>query len=369
MTTASPFTRLREIVNPMISEFTPDERPSTDPLLSILGQEQVVGIQTSTSGMIDLFAFKSQPAIIVGDRRAYKPGTKDMGSGRIKMKFFTEQIVITEDEYLRMVELGDASIIARNVKEQRIRNNRYLINQLQRWAVNRWKGAKTDADYDKDWVSLFHPSDAGTITDPSDLNSTAGTPLDLTSLSFQGGQQTTNNLTQVLGEVFKLFKKVDYLTKDVFPWTKMYMGCHPLMAAILKGTTEILNSTTGQRSTESYYQLLTNQGITVVESVWFDDDFAAAEDGSTELVFFTDPELNFKMIVNVPPEGADIWSPWKDGKQYDEKKGVNTVFYETHKSMEIGFYSTPYYIYTAAATASFFKAMCTIQVTGYNNSA
>lgn len=360
-------TLLREQINPMVMAFSPDQRPDTDPFLSVLGKEVVTGIQTDTAGRIDVFAFKSQPAIIVGDKRAYKPGTRDIGTGTIKLQYYTEQVVITEDELNRMQQLGNASLIQRNVEEQRRYNNLYLINQIQKYAVDPWAAVTTSTDYNKDLIGMFASSSTGTITDPADMNAAAGTPLDLSSVvKLQGSNQTANNITQIMGEVTKGFTKVDFNSKVLFPYSSIYVLVHPLLGAILRGTTELLNSTTGQRG-DSYANILRSMGVTIVESVWADSDYAAAEDGATQMKFFTDPQQNFKWLANVPADGRDVWSPWTDQMEKDEASGVQSIYYESHKSMEMGFFATPYYIFSAAATATYLKALFVVTVTGYDN--
>jgi hypothetical protein len=368
MSYVNPYqTLLREQINPMVMAFSPDQRPDTDPFLSVLGKEVVTGIQTDTAGRIDVFAFKSQPAIIVGDKRAYKPGTRDIGTGTIKLQYYTEQVIVTEDELKRMQENGSASLIGRNIDEQRRFNNLYLISQIQKYAVDPWGGVTTSTDYNKELIGMFASSSTGTLTDPADMNASAGTPLDLsTTVKLQGSNQTANNITAIMGEVTKGLKKIDFNSKIAFPYSKIYVVVHPLLAAILRGTTELLNSTTGQRG-DSYANILASMGVTLTESVWADSDYAAAEDGTTQMKFFTDPQQNFKWIANVPPAGTDVWSPWTDQAEKDEASGNMSIYYESHKSMEMGFFATPYYIYSAAATATYLKALFVVTVTGYDN--
>lgn len=366
MSYTNPYhTLLREVVQPMIMNSLPDQRPSTDPFLSLLHKETVEGIQTDTAGRVDIFSFNAQPAIVVGDRRMYKPGTRDLGSGTVKLQFLTEQIKISEDQLIRMRQTGQKGMIARSVDVQRRTNQLYLISQLHKYGVDPWGGITTSEDYNKEIIGMYASSSAGTMTDPSDFNDVAGTPKAYGTLNLSGTAQTINNLHQIISDMKVGFKKIDFNSKIVFPYSKIYCLAHPIVAEILNSCYEILDATNKLRATITYSEMMTKQGVTIVESVWADSDYAKSTGNTSQLKFYTDPDWNYNWVINVPPPGVEVWSPWERGQ--DEVGGKTSYFYESHKSYEMGFYSTPYYFYTAAATASFFKALYVTTVTPYED--
>ena len=366
----NPYALLKEVVSPMIEQIPEEMKVSDDPLLKILGREVVTGIQTPEAGILELYQFKAAPRIIVNDRWVYGTGTRDMDQGRIKLKKFTVQLKVTEDELDRIEQNGmDASIIARNIRNQKRDNGAYLINQIQRWGVNRWEGATDDLEYDDQFNSMFQGSNTGTISEPSDMNATAGTPQNLSAaVSIWGTNKTANNVQRITQYALTGLTFLDFVSKLQVPVRKIYMGCHPKVAALFRTTRELLNSTTGQVSNDSLAQLFEASGITIVESVWFDSDASTTvEDATTQLTFFADPEFNFKMIVVPPPKNGEAWSDWKDGKEINKMADLETITYEKHKKMEIGFLAQPYWVRTAAATDAFYKPLYRVTITLYNN--
>jgi len=367
MTIASPFSLLKEHVNPMISGISPDMRPSEDPFIKVLGKEEISGFQQPEAGELDIYAYKSQPAVIVGDVLSYKPGTRQMGTGQIKFKKITQQLRITEDELVRIEQHGNGGIVKNSLEDQKIQNNLYFISQIQRWAINRWEGVTTDEEYDAKFKSLLHPSDGGTITEPSDLNATAGTPLDISATTIMmGTNQTANNIQRIMSRVRMGMTKIDFNTKMVLPISNLHVGVHPLFKAILDGTTEILNTTSGQRGA-TYSTMLGTQGVTIIESTFFDSDYAGAEDGDTQMTFFANPKINFKFLLVTMPSGMEAWSNWRDSKDKDEASGRETISYEIHKAMEFGFFARPYWVMTTASAGSFFSPKFIVTVQGLND--
>ncbi len=368
MVTQTPFTLLREVADPMLVGLGPNDNVKVDPILSLIGYESVPeDIQTSKAGEIDLFAFKSQPAIVVGQHRTYKAGNRDMDQGKAYLQFYTEQIYVDEDELERVMQNGNSGVIARNVRAQIVRNHRYYINRVLKYAINPWNGATTSADYNKNLIGMFMSSSAGTIGNPSDLNAVAGTPIDLTTtVKLKGAGQTLYNIERIMAEVEAGFAKVDYNSHDMFPWTKMYCGTHPNTYAILKTVKDLWNSTTGQKSQVSYLQEFEAMGITVVKSAHFYPDSSVSAAGEGRLFFFTDPQLNFKMLEKVSK--LDAWSEWERGKRETEIKGNMKISYDKRRSSEIGFLPTAYHFWTAAATESYFKGLFVVRLTNYATS-
>jgi len=365
MATQNPYTLLRESADPMLGALGPNDHVSVDPILGLIGYDPVPEqIQTSSAGEIDIFGFKSQPAIVVGQHRAYKAGNRGMDVGKAYLQFYTEQIWVDEDELERMEQNGDGSLIGRNVKAQRIRNHRYYINRVLKYAINPWEGVTTSTDYNANMIGMFMSSSTGTLTNPSDLNSTAGTPANLTSTAIlSGGSQTYYNTERIMTSVIAGFAKVDYNSHDEFPWSKMYCGTHPNTYAILSTVKDLFNST-GTKNVIPYMQELEAMGITVVKSAHFYSTSAVTTGGEGRLFFFTDPLLNFKMMEK-QSASKDAWSPWVLGKRETEVEGVMKISYETHRSSEIGFLPQAYHFWTAASTESYFKALYVVRICNF----
>lgn len=364
MVTQSPFTLLREVADPMLVGLGPSDSVKANPILALIGYDPVPeDIQTSKAGEIDLFAFKSQPAIVVGQHRAYKAGNRDMDQGKAYLQFYTEQIWVDEDELERVMQNGNNGLITRSVSAQRIRNHRYYVNRVLKYAINPWEAVTTSTDYNKNLIGMFMSSDSGTIGDPSDLNATAATPIDMTAtVILKGAAQTYYNIERIMSDVEAGFAKIDFNSHDEFPWSKMYCGTHPNTYAILKTVRDLFNST-GQKSEKFYMGDLEAMGVTVVKSAHFYSDSVVTENGEGRLFFFTDPQLNFKMLEKVSK--LDAWSPWEKGKRDTEVKGVTKISYDTRRSSEIGFLATAYHFWTAAATESYFKGLFVVRITNF----
>jgi hypothetical protein len=231
--------------------------------------------------------------------------------------------------------------------------------------VDPWVGATTDAEYDSDWYGLFHGASAGTLSDPADLNSTAGTAEDHTALAFSGAAQTSNNLPILLGTVGRLAgAKIDYTKKIPLPLKKRYIGMHPICAEILKNAWEILDDTSGHRATESTYVLLENSGYTIIEDAWFDADYAGADDGASTLTFFYDPGESF--VLWVVPNKGQTWSAWVEREEKTGKKW--RLFYEKHKKIEIAVRPKGYFIQTTSTAAAFYKKCLRVNIDPYATS-
>ena len=368
MVVQSPFTLLREVVDPMLDGLGPSDSVKVDPILNLIGYDPVPeDIQTSKAGEIDLFEFISQPAIVVGQHRTYKAGTRDMAQGKAYLQFYTEEIWVDEDELERMRQNGSSGIITRSVSKQQVRNHRFYINRVLKYAINPWNGVTTSDDYNKNLIGMFMSSDTGTIGDPSDLNSTAGTPIDQTTLTkLSGAGQTLYNVERIWTDVVQGFSKVDYNTQDAFPWSKMYMGTHPNTYAILQTVKDLWNSTTGQKSPSTYMQEFEANGVTIVKSAHFYPDSAITAGGEGRLFFFTDPTINYLMMEKV--SSLDAWSEWLRGKRETETKGELKISYDTRRSSEIGFRAQPYVFWSDADSYSFFKGLFVVRVTNYHTS-
>lgn len=352
----------------MLAGKGPNDSVKVDPILALIGFDPVPeDIQTSKAGEIDLFELVSQPAIVVGQHRTYKASTRDIAQGKAYLQFYTEEIWVDEDELERMDQNGNNGIITRSVNKQRVRNHRYFINRVLKYAINPWNSVTTSKHYNKNMIGMFMSSAVGTIGNPSDLNATAGTPIDMTtSVKLKGAGQTQYNTERIWSDVIAGYAKVDFNTQDEFPWTQMYCGTHPNTFAILKTVKDLWNSTSGQKSQVSYMQEFEAMGVIFVKSAHFYPASAITAGGEGRLFFFTDPTINYLMMEKKAK--LEAWSPWEKGKRDTEVKGETKISYDTRRSNEIGFRAQAYIFWTAADVYSFFKGLFVVRVTNYATS-
>jgi len=369
MAAITPFALLEKIVNPMLANVDADARPSSDPLLSTAEFRIAEGVQVPESATIDIYAFTSEPAVLIGDLLAYQSSPAHIKQGQIKAKKFTQQIQISEDYMHRMMaNQGNATNICGDmVGDQKKKNNQFFIQQLRSVL---FKGlpyllSGGSAEGDSKVIAVLGAGTGGTLSNPYDLNATAGTQLSLTStVSLYGGQQTYNNVARIMSNVLAGMVKIDVDTGMVLPIGKLYMACNPLTYGVLAGTYDILNST-GAISIKPYLKLLEeNHGVTVFQEYYADSTVTSAEDDTSILTFWGEDTIRFYMIPGA--QGIEAWSPWNMVPVVNGEK--MQFFYETHKAFEMAFYAIPYFIRpTSGADGYFYKKVFRVEVTQYNN--
>ncbi len=366
VTIASPFTLLREVINPIMENVNIDEAPSQDPLLSLFNMELYDGVQQPESATIDIFAYKSTPAIVIGDLIAYESGDREMETGRIKAKFYTEQVEITETEYKRILQnKGQPTrLIERGVEDQMKRQNRYFLKEMRNVAIN---GLTAGGNEDNEIILMLGGSDGGTLTDPQDMNATAGTAYTGTTLIFSGSQQTANNVQQLVLAAKKGMNIIDTTTDDVIPITNLYLGMDTASYAIVSVNTEILNSTTGQRSEKTMLQLFAGMGVTVIKDQRFDSTHTGKTDPDTATwTFFDNPQVNCFMFVVPDGMGEESWTDWDKYRKLNKDGVTSSLAFERHKSKELGFWPQAYWVNSAA---TYYKAVWRATVTTFDDTA
>jgi hypothetical protein len=372
--TTNPFTLLKESVNPLVQQVLEDEDIFADPLLQLFDKDDMIGengngIQTPESGEIEIYQFRSKPAVIIGDKWAYEAGTHTMIQGKIKAKKMTIEVRISEDEVDRWMKSvsggGRPTLIERGVKDEMKTSIAYLRQTLVQFIFDPWAGVTTSEHYDSSFRGFFATSSTGTLTSPSDLNSTAGTAEDIsTTVKLSGSNQTAFNVDAILNKALTNFTKEDYLTKLLLPVGQIYMGVTPKVMAILKSKRDMYNTTTFQSSTNFYYQDFINVGIIPIVHTHFDPNASVAEDGTTTLVLFADPQSDFT-LYNIPPPEGEAWSEWD--KETNVKDGIKTYSYERHKKLEFACQARGYWFNISATAGSVFKKVCHIKVTTFDD--
>lgn len=349
---SNPFTLLKESINPIVAEILEELKVSSHPLIQALDKQPVKGIEVSEAGFMDLYQFKSSPCVVIGDRFAYKTGVRDLETGRIKFKKFTLQVKLTEDEMDRVESIGVTALIARNLKNEIKTSVKFLQSKIVKWIIDPFGGVKTDPNYDELYNGLFAVSAAGTLSNPSDLNTAAGTPEDLTAIALAGALQTANNIEALTSAVLIGMTKIDAITESEIPINTIYMGVHPYVMKVLTAKSDILNTTSQVRSGRTYKEDLIARGIIPIESVSFDPDYVYTDGTPTTIVFFADPMVNFSFLTVVPPKGEG-WSAWD--KEKNTEGELTTISYEKHKKIEIGCLPQAYWVMTSSTAGSMFS--------------
>lgn len=358
----TPFALLKEAIDPLIDGLSEDDSFMMHPIIGDFDVDDSVEVQTPEATFTDIYGYKSNPTVYVGDRTQYISGNRDMDNGRIKMKNFTEEIRVTGDEMKRIKSRGTAGLVAKNVIKHTKRNNVTMMEEIVRSCI---QGVR---DGDAFYQSPLGPGDGGTIDDPYDCNATPGTALDLSALIFSGSQQTSNNVPTLMQEVWFGMKKIDAQTQLVLvpEGTPMRMGVHPWFLTRLKNT-EILNDTTGQRSEKNFIELLADQGASVLDSPHFDPSYDGA-DGSTSVATFYCPVVRgipmFQILLSRDPDNQ-TWTSWE---KYRRTNG-EVAFYEwvRNKAMELGFHAIPNLLYDATSGFIYYKPVFRVTLMPYDN--
>ena len=356
----SPYKRVFEMVDPIFEGVALqddmfsgriDDRPAVIPTL---GLDLIDGIQMPESGKVDIYQFTTTPSIHIGDLWAYEAGDSSMETGYIKMKKLTQQLRLSEDRMDRILQNGVNSIVKRGLEKLQKDENLYMRQALEQWIIDPFAGATTSIDYDSEYRGALMKSDSGTLSNPSDINATPGTPATVTG-AWSGTAQATNIVTTFKNIVARIMYKEDSLTHSILPLTNRHIGMHPMAYDILNANTEILNGTTGQRSEKTQLQLLETSKYTVVTSVYFDTTYAGADNDTTPFVVYCNPKINFVIWVNNPPEGSGVWTEWN--KETNKKGNITTYSWEKHKKVEIGVQVMAYGIRASSGVVTFYKPL------------
>ncbi len=372
MATASVYTILKEQVDPYLATINEEASAISSKFLDLFNQIDAPDIQVPESGQVDIYQVKSMPAINIGDKWMYVQGTRDLSQGKIKFKKMTISIRMDEDEANRIEKLGaNNTIIGKMLRTQQKDNFKYLQHIIEQWIGDPWAGVSTSEDYDAEYKGVLMASDTstgGTISQPADLNETAGTAEVNTGIKLSGSQKTANNIQAILADLMTGLVKVDAVTGMVYDWTEspIFMFCHPQVLSILKAQKDILNSTTGETSKTTLYQDLVAAGIQPIGYYWADSAYALADHVTTTLIFVADPKQMFDIMTIMPPEGEG-WSEWKEEAVTEEGKTKYT--FEKHKKIEFGVVCNSIFIRTSTTTGYFFKPVYRMTVTVFDNSA
>ena len=363
----NPFSFLEESIDPMIEAIAEEESPLNDPFLSSLNIDSVRGnIQIPAGGKIDIYQMSSSPAIWIGDAWGYQSGTRTLNVGELKLKKMTLQVRVSEDEMDRMKQLGADSLVGKEVANEIRRDVGLLKDTLAKYVIDPWGGVTTSTEYDSQYVGIFKGSNTGTLSDPSDLNSTAGTADTITG-NWTGSQKTSNIMSTFASEVARVMYKEDNFSGNrIDVSTNKHLLVHPLVKQRFENDWQELNSTTGQLALDTYAVQLQKAGFTIVENRNVDTTYAGADGDTTTAIVYANPKRNFSILVNEPPQGTG-WSAWKEMPV--TSAGLTVISYEKHKKIEFAVKSQGYLIFTSTTASSIFKNMARFTITPYDNTA
>ncbi len=360
----SVFTLLERLVDPVIDKINENESPIKNDVLDLFQYREIKGIKVPESGILEFSQARASPAIYIGDSWGYIKGDRTIGQGQVKFKKMTLSIGMTEDEANR-IESQDGTVIEDMMSAELKESSKYLQTTIEQWSIDPWAGVTTSEDYDSLFAGALVLSSTGTLSSPSDMCSTAGTAETwTTTVVLSGSNKTTNIVATIAGGVKKQLHKIDAINKKEYRPNTIYMGVHPQVWDILSTEKDLLNDTTKQTSGVPLTQDLATVGIIVVQSVWFDSDYAYAEDATTSVCFFADPKEFFHILAVLPPEGNG-WGEWKESQNHNA--GVTTVSYEKHKKVEFAVQARAIYVNTSSTAGSYFKPVVWADITVFNN--
>jgi len=365
MANTNPLTLLRLQVDPLLKAVSSETPIIGGSLLSIMKKTLLKGVNIPKSNILELEQPYSIPIASQGNSWVYRAMQSKYAQGKVKFEKFTLQSIIDEDDMDKLKALGESSLIGQMKASELKMGILFLQDQIARYASDPWGGVTTSVNYDANIIGLFASSAGGTMTNPSDMNATAGTPK-VFGLKMSGSNQDTRVIEKISAEVRKGMIVLDAKSSLQIPIGKLFVGVHPIMKAILDNTSDILDSTSGYRSPNTMTEDLAKRGITVIENVGFDPTYVGGEDDTGKMIFFADPSTDFEILGIVPKEG-DGWTPWDPLKI--TVGDAMTISYEKHKKLQVAFRPMAWASFaTAAATApTFFKKVWQSTVVGFDD--
>jgi len=362
MVTTNVFALLKDYVDPTFEKIS-DEMPLIGgPLLDVLGYELIKGIKVPEAGIMEFWQPRSMPAIHIGDRWGYVQGGRTVDTGKIKFKKMTISVVLSEDELNRIEVDGQGSMIEKVLRRERKENVLYLRQELEKWCIDPWDAVTTSTDYDSLYAGLFKLSSTGTVTNPSDMNTTAGTAEDLSAtVMLTGTSRTYNNVSRIAAQIQLDLKKIDFITKRETSFTNVYYMVNPLAKKIMDTNYDMLNATTQALSPLTYTQDLAKMGITVISSPHISYTYGSTNEMTG--IAFADPNEWFEIYM--VDNGSEGWSEWKE--KPNENNGITTYSYEKHRKIEFGVHAGSTYINSSATAGAYLKPVCHIKIEPYTN--
>lgn len=313
-----------------------------------------------------LMAYKTFPTCFIGKRWIYKSsdGNLEIGSGTTLRA--TLSVSISEEEKA-LIEKGASrdpltgeSIMGELLKEKIVDSESFLATNLERMAYTK------EASDSIDFISEYMPplaisgSEAGTISDPAPLLSTA---LDLTAIKFSGTAETTYKIDNFVGQVKPKFILLDKITNQQKKFQSITIIIHPIAYQILENTRDKYGTTLAPAQV-NIIQDLTARGFNFLITPHVDPTYTGAEGTTTNILIIADLPKYFKLKrFAVPDEG---WTPFKE-HMVQGVNGAHTFFYESHYKLMFALYSKPFGLRNADGAVVYYKPLIKASIMPFDN--
>jgi len=333
----SLMTELKRITDPLFDGVSAEQPISSDPILGSIGIKTINEADVPISLIVELYGPTAKPAIHIGDRWGYAYSARSLNTGEMKMKKATIAVKVTEDEIAPIMAKKQEHIITDMVLTELKYQNDALRLELQRIAIGNFTAA-TEWTTDPKVFGIFGTSSTGTITNPSDLCVSAGTPTNLTAIIWSGSEQTSRNVESLLANLIPrwgLFK--DTNTGRAIPATNFTLYVPVYMYRVLQSNKDIKDANAYTTSNMFYIQEFAAAGVTVVSCEQLTSPDATPDGEAATAVFVSDPKKNFFLWLGKPQSGMG-WTEW------EEIFDGNARAFVKSKKVLFGFEIAPYLI-------------------------
>jgi hypothetical protein len=371
MTVTNPvFVLLNKIVDVMLAD-VPEDGNMSHPVLNDFEVDDSVKMRTPEAGFIDIYGSISSPVIYVGDRLQYKAGARDIENGRIKMKKFTSQASITDDEY-RLFESDDSQhqAIAESVASYKRSSNATLLEEIVKSSIQ--GVADNDPKVQKP-LGAGALNAAQAIDNPQDLNATSGTALDLSAYNFTGTAKTVKAMAKTISAVrLGMFKEdVNTKVRMIPQGTPLRVGMHPQSYELMDANNQLENDTSKQERQDTYIEQLAKNRITAISSTHF-SSYTYASGNTTTWTFYA-PVVRGVRTLKIKRDKSVSKLTWSAWEKYQDQltDGSKKYMWTSEKDVVLGFLSQPFLINVGTqskADFEYFKALFRVTVTPYEDS-
>jgi hypothetical protein len=288
-------------------------------------------------------------------------GDSKLDTALVKIKYLTGQLHLTDQMYKAYQQNNPMAVAVLDDQMQKLRG--VWDKTLNTWIIGYASSvtASTNQYYDPAWVALLHAKAAtGTILDPEDINSTAGTVQDYTAEILTGTNKTLDFVEDTFGASIDRFGAM----MDSTTGEQMLTTTDPENAAGSNDFLAIMHPTlvrkfnflhpkvgTNDEPNITFAQQITQAGVRMRGSINADAALAVTEDGTDQVLMVANPKLNFKVgTSNLQIE------PW----EYESHQGVKVWYQNVYQPIVC--WRRPYYI-----NGSWKKALHHFQFTYLND--
>ena len=347
---ADIFQFLTDVGNPLLEGQVEDMDIPLDPILSRIQKRKAQEFGNPIGNEMQFTQKNSGAKYVIGDTWAYTTGNRGIDTGKIKFKKITASIEFTEDEMdIFLAPTTTQEYIKRSFVEEK--KTIILVLGMQMLNLALYGLPVANANADPDFIGLFSASSVGDLSDPSDLN--GGTVLDLDAYNFTGTAQTPNNVKNLSLKLRRAMLTFDANTQVKIPIDKITLGVHPDFKIILDSEHDLLNTTSKVYSTDTYTEAFKKMGIDIVENIYFDATYTAADGASVDFAVIGDIDKNYSLYYIQPPKGSGWTADWS---RIDSVEGnLRTIKFVKDKKMQIAFRPQAYGVVGSDKTITYYK--------------